>query len=59
MKHFATMEEFAAELGLSRSTVSYILNGQWKSRHISEKTADKVIAYAKKVNFTPSLFGLA
>ena len=59
MKHFATMEEFAAELGLSRSTVSYILNGQWKSRHISEKTADKVIAYAKKVNFTPSLFGRA
>ena len=27
MRNFATMEEFAAELGLSRSTVSYILNG--------------------------------
>ena len=59
MRNFATMEEFAAELGLSRSTVSYILNGQWKSRHISEKTAAKVITYAREVNFTPSLFGRA
>lgn len=59
MKDFATMEEFASELGLSRSTVSYILNGQWKSRHISEKTAAKVMDYARKVNFTPSLFGRA
>ncbi len=59
MKNFATMEEFAAELGLSRSTVSYILNGQWRSRHISEKTAGKVLDFAQQVNFTPSLFGRA
>lgn len=59
MRNFATMEELAAELGLSRSTVSYILNGQWQSRHISEKTARKVIDFAEKVNFTPSLFGRA
>lgn len=59
MKNFATMEEFAAELGLSRSTVSYILNGQWQSRHISAKTAQKVLDFAEQVNFTPSLFGRA
>ena len=59
MKTFANMEEFAAELGLSRSTVSYILNGQWQARHISPKTAKKVLAFAEKVNFTPSLFGRA
>ena len=59
MKKFANMEEFAAELGLSRSTVSYILNGQWQARHISQKTAEKVLAFAEKVNFTPSLFGRA
>ena len=53
------MEEFAAELGLSRSTVSYILNGQWQARHISEKTARKVMDFAREVNFTPSLFGRA
>lgn len=59
MKTFATMEDLAAELGLSRSTVSYILNGQWKSRHISEKTARKVLDFTEEVNFTPSLFGRA
>ena len=53
------MEEFAGALGLSRSTVSYILNDKWQDRHISEKTALKVQEFARKVNFTPSLFGRA
>lgn len=59
MKKFATMEELAAELGLSRSTVSYILNGRWQARHISEKTARKVLDFARQVDFTPSIFGRA
>ena len=59
MKHFATMEELAAELGLSRSTVSYILNGKWQSRHISKETARMVLDFAQEVNFMPSLFGRA
>jgi DNA-binding LacI/PurR family transcriptional regulator len=59
MKKFANMEELAAELKLSRGTVSYILNGKWQSKHISPKTAKRVLDFAEKVNFTPSLFGRA
>lgn len=59
MKKYNNMAEFAAALGLSRSTVSYILNDKWKERHISEKTAQKVLEYASEMDFTPNFLGLA
>ena len=59
MNKFANMEELAVALNLSRSTVSYILNGKWQARHIRPETAKRVLDFAEKVNFTPSLFGRA
>lgn len=59
MKKFSNMAEFAASLGLSRSTVSYILNDKWKERHISENTAKKVLKYASEMDFAPNFLGLA
>ncbi len=59
LKKYANMAEFAAELKLSRSTVSYILNGTWQKRNISPKTVQRVKDYARKVNFVPNFFGRA
>lgn len=59
MNKFSNMADFAAHFGLSRSTVSYILNNKWKERHISEKTARKVLDYAAEMGYTPNFLGLA
>ena len=59
MKKYSNMAEFAAELNLARSTVSYILNDKWQERNISPKTVKRVKDYAKKVNFVPNFFGRA
>jgi DNA-binding LacI/PurR family transcriptional regulator len=54
-----TVEEVAARLGLSRSTVSYILNDKWESRRISKETARKVLDYVREKGFQPNILGLA
>ena len=59
MKKYSNMAEFAAELNLARSTVSYILNDKWKERNISPETVKRVKEYARKVNFVPNFFGRA
>lgn len=59
MKKYSNMAEFAAELNLSRSTVSYILNDKWSERNISPETVRRVKEYAAKVNFVPNFFGRA
>lgn len=53
-KKFANMTEFAAALGLARSTVSYILNDRWKERNISPETAAKVHRFARETGFSPN-----
>ncbi|MBE6370275.1 MAG: LacI family transcriptional regulator [Lentisphaerae bacterium] len=49
-----TMNELAAALGLSRATVSYVLNNSWREHKIGEKTALRVQEYVKKVQFVPN-----
>lgn len=58
-KNYSNMTEFAEALGLSRSTVSYILNDKWRERNIKKATVDRVLAYAEEVKFTPNIFGQA
>jgi LacI family transcriptional regulator len=53
------MTEFAGDLGLSRSTVSYILNGKWRERNIKKETVERVLAYAEEVKFVPNIIGQA
>jgi DNA-binding LacI/PurR family transcriptional regulator len=53
------VEEVAAHFGLSRSTISYILNNKWESRRISDATAKKVWNYVKEKGFQPNILGLA
>ncbi len=53
-KKYANMTEFAASLGLARSTVSYILNNKWKERNISPETVERVHRHARESGFSPN-----
>ncbi len=59
MKKFSNMSELAARLGVDRTTVSHILNGNWKKRRISSATAERVLEFARKHQFTPNFLGQA
>lgn len=54
-----SVQELADEFGLSRVTVSYILNDRWREKRIAEKTARKVLAYVHATGFQPNTFGQA
>ena len=58
-KNFKKIEEIADHFGLSRSTVSYILNDKWKQRRINEATAGKVWEYVRAIGFKPNMMSLA
>lgn len=49
-----TVQSIAKELGLSPSTVSFVMSGQAKKRRIAEKTAERVMDYAKKMGYVPN-----
>jgi LacI family transcriptional regulator len=53
-----TMQDIADQLGLSRQTVSYIINGKAAQRGISEKTVEKVNAYLEETGYIPSRHAL-
>jgi LacI family transcriptional regulator len=50
----ATMQSVAAKLGLSRLTVSSVVNGKARQRGIAAATAERVRAYLKQSGFIPS-----
>jgi LacI family transcriptional regulator len=58
-KNFKKIEEIADHFGLSRSTVSYILNDKWKQRRINQATAEKVWDYVRAIGFKPNMMSLA
>ncbi len=58
-KNFKKIEEIAEHFGLSRSTVSYILNDKWKQRRINAATAEKVWEYVRAIGFKPNMMSLA
>ena len=52
-----SLKDIAATLGISKTTVSWVLSGQGDKRNISAETQEKVRACAKEMNY--SLNGLA
>lgn len=48
------MTEIAAELGLSRSTVSAVVNGKARQTGFSEKTIQRVLRYVEQRGYVPS-----
>ena len=50
------IEEIAKQLGVSKTTVSLVLNNKAKENRISDKIVRKVIALARELNYTPNHF---
>lgn len=48
--------QIAQELGISKTTVGYVLSGQAKKRRVSDKTAQLVLDTAKRLNYVPHLW---
>lgn len=49
-----TSTTIAQRLGLSRATVSYVINGQAKERKISEETVRRVLEMAEELRYVPN-----
>lgn len=52
----ATVSGIAESLGLSPSTVSFVLTGQADKRRVSPKTADRVRETAKRLHYVPNMW---
>ncbi len=50
-----TLEEFAAEIGVSSATVSSVFNNRSRERRISEKTVELVRRQAQKLGYQPNV----
>ncbi|WBL23784.1 LacI family DNA-binding transcriptional regulator [Zunongwangia sp. HRR-M8] len=50
-----SIKDIAAALNVSVTTVSFVLNGKAKEKRISDQVADKIIEYAKSINYKPNL----
>ena len=54
MKKKILISDIARELGMSVTTVSFVLNGKAKEKRISERTTKRVLDYVKKVGYKPN-----
>ncbi|MBS7234117.1 LacI family DNA-binding transcriptional regulator [Flavobacterium psychroterrae] len=54
MKKPISLRNIADELKISVTTVSFVLNGKAKEHHISDTLAQKVMDYAKLINYRPN-----
>lgn len=53
-KNKVSIKTIAANLNISVTTVSFVLNGKAKEKHISKELTQKVLDYAKEVNYKPN-----
>ncbi|MBB5440263.1 LacI family transcriptional regulator [Pedobacter sp. AK017] len=49
-----SIRDIAAELNISKTTISFILNGKAKEKRISDELADRVIKYAAQRAYKPN-----
>ncbi|MVN92831.1 LacI family DNA-binding transcriptional regulator [Mucilaginibacter aquatilis] len=54
MKKKISINDIAQQLGVSITTVSFILNGRAQEKRISEKLVKKVLDFVQEVNYKPS-----
>lgn len=53
-KKKSTIKDIAEELGVSKSLVSFVLNGKSKEKRISETMTKKVLQEAERINYKPN-----
>ena len=56
MKKKITISDIAKELGISKTTVSFVLNGKGKENHISDSLIEKILKYINEVGYRPNQF---
>jgi LacI family transcriptional regulator len=49
-----SIKDIAREVGVSTTTVSFVLNGKAKEKRISEELKDKVLSAAQRLNYRPN-----
>ncbi|MCP2043572.1 LacI family DNA-binding transcriptional regulator [Pontibacter sp. HSC-36F09] len=49
-----SIKDIAANLNVSVTTVSFVLNGKGPEMRISEEVIQKILNYAKEINYTPN-----
>ena len=49
-----SIKDIAQDLGLSKTTVSFVLNNKGDKMNISKKTQQRVLAYVQEVNYQPN-----
>ncbi|TXK21064.1 LacI family transcriptional regulator [Pontibacter qinzhouensis] len=49
-----SLKDIAERLNVSKTTVSFVLNGKAKENHISEAMTQKILHYAKEVGYMPN-----
>ena len=55
MKTRVSLKDIAEKLNLSKTTVSWVLNGQAEKKGISKNTQEIVLNCAKELNYQPNL----
>lgn len=53
-KKTVSIKTIAENLNISVTTVSFVLNGKAKEKHISKEMTQKVLDYAKAINYKPN-----
>ncbi len=56
MKKRMTIGDIANELGISKTTVSFVLNGKARENHISVILENKILKYIENVGYRPNQF---
>jgi LacI family transcriptional regulator len=51
-----SISDIAKKLNVSPTTVSFVLNGKWKEKRVSEEVVKKVRNYIEKVGYKPNTF---
>jgi len=54
-----TMKQIAQELGLSRTTVSLVLQQKGDQHRIAKETQERILTYARSAGFRPDYFASA
>lgn len=49
-----SIKDIAAQIGVSVTTVSFVLNGKAEEKKISKAVTDKILKYVKKINYKPN-----
>jgi len=55
-KKRTSLADIAESLNISKSTVSFVLNGKGKQFNISQATQDLILAKSKELNYVPNYF---